>query len=249
MSFAHRLTPSDFKKSVSQGISTSLVQHTVGCVSGESNEHICFAALQLASLQKVSSGSFSTSVGVKPFLASLFGYLDVQSDEASLAAVDAETILPHFFEYVAGEQQVGPGTSLVILLESVDWKGATVPLLIPASSKESLKAVVMQDPALFGELPIAGLVPEITNARLDANAYEWRKADNGETFDSCWNFEFKAFSNGYTKAKAILDLQKKCSGVKCHGLLIGLRPGGESELDVRWDGNYLRIAALFRTAP
>jgi hypothetical protein len=50
MSFAHRLTPSDFKKLVSQGISTSLAQHTVGCVSGNFNEHICFAALQLASL-------------------------------------------------------------------------------------------------------------------------------------------------------------------------------------------------------
>jgi hypothetical protein len=93
MSFAHRLTPSEFKESVSQGISTSLAQHTVGCVSGEINEHICFAALQLASLQSVSSGIF-TSVKVELFLASLFGYLDVQSDEASLAAVDTRMILP-----------------------------------------------------------------------------------------------------------------------------------------------------------
>jgi hypothetical protein len=201
--------------------------------------------LQLASLQLVSNDIF-TSVGVKQFLASLFGYLDVQSDEASLTAVDARAILPHFFENV---QQVAPCTSLVTLLDDIDWKDATVPLLIPASSKESLKAVVMQNPTLFGELPIAGLVPGITNARLDANAYMWKKADNGETFNSCWNFEFKSFSNSYTKAKANSDLHNKCSGVKCHALLIGLRPDGESELDVRWDGQYLRITALFQTAP
>ena len=249
MSFAHGLSPSDFKKSVSKGVSTSLAQHTVGCVSGEINEHICFAALQLASLRSVSDDIF-TSVGVRQFLTSLFDYLDVQSDEASLlTAADARRMLPSFFQDVEGTQQFGPGKSLVTLLENINWKGATVPLLIPASSKESLEAVVMQDPTLFGGLPIAGLVPGITNARLDANAYEWKKADDGGTFDSCWNFEFKVFSNGYTTAKAHLDLHGKCKGTKCHALLIAFRPDGESQLDVRWDGVYLRIVALFRTAP
>jgi hypothetical protein len=57
------------------------------------------------------------------------------------------------------------------------------------------------------------------------------------------------FPMAIQKGKAQLDLHGKCSGVKCHALLIGLRPDGESELDVCWDGGYLRITALLRTAP
>jgi len=98
-------------------------------------------------------------------------------------------------------------------------------------------------------LPITGLVPGITNARLDANTYEWKKADDGGTFDSCWNIEFKVFSHRYATEKAQSDLWAKCKGTKCHALLIAFRPEGESQLDVCWDGGYLRIVALFQTAP
>jgi len=93
--------------------------------------------LLFCSSQSVSHGTF-TSVGVRPFLTSLFDYFDVQSDEASLSAGDAHTILPFFLQDVEGNQQSGPGKSLVSLLENINWNGATVPLLIPAISKESL---------------------------------------------------------------------------------------------------------------
>jgi len=137
-------------------------------------------------------------------------------------------------------------------LDGIDnWKDVTVPLLIPASSKKSVERVVRENPTLFGELPIAGLVPGITNARLDANAYKWKEVGEGEKFDSCWSFEFKVFSQGYALRQAQEDLNAKCTGTRknCHALLIAFRPQGVSQLGVRWDGGYLRIVALFQTAP
>ena len=138
------------------------------------------------------------------------------------------------------------------LLNRVDdsvWKGVTVPLLIPASSKEGLEEVVKECPELFDDLPIAGLVPGITNARLDANAYEWKKPGKNKGLGSCWSFEFKIFSNRYTKVQAESDLKAKCEGLQSHGLLIAFRPEGKTELSVTWDGKYLRIVALVQTRP
>ncbi|KAL3914735.1 MAG: hypothetical protein SGILL_005980, partial [Bacillariaceae sp.] len=249
LSFAHDLNLLEFKNSISQGVSTAVAQHTVGCTSGEINEHICFAALQLASLQPTFTDNY-TAGEVKEFLESLFGYLDVEPDEASLSERKIVKVLP---DWNSGKGKSEPVVkTLVDLLDEIDeneWKGATVPLLIPAHSKEGLEEIVNECPALFDDLPIAGLVPGITNARLDANAYEWKKADEKKGFCPCWCFEFKIFSNRYTREKAEIDLKAKCDQLQSHALLIAFRPEGKSELSVTHDGNYLRIVALVQTTP
>ena len=88
-------------------------------------------------------------------------------------------------------------------LAGFDWKDATVPLLIPACSMESLADVMELAPDLFQGTTIAGLVP----ARLDADAYEWKT--HGGTMKPAWRVEFKTFSNRYSLTKASAASKEK----------------------------------------
>jgi hypothetical protein len=252
MSFAHKLDPAAFRTSIANALPTTMAQHTTGSVSGEINEHICFAALQLASLQNVHASEKATASQVKPFLKSLFSYMEVKSLEASLGPSQIKSAFPDF--YKKGDTETDNSQTVSDLLDEVKadiWKEAdTVPLLVPAWSKESLEAAVKDAPNLFGGIPIAGLVPGVTNARLDADAYDWKPRDANATFAPCWNFEFKVFSNGYTIKKAKTDLRSKCKNEgKCHALLIGTRPYGSSELSVEREEGWLRITALIQSTP
>lgn len=124
---------------------------------------------------------------------------------------------------------------------------ATVPKMIPASAKDKLATVVKKAPHFFGGLPIAGFVPGMTNARLDARAYEW-KDHSGDDFKPCWIFDFKSSSNDFSVDKAMRELEANCDSKKCHALVIAVRPEGTSGILVHWKGDFLRIAVAIQTA-
>ena len=268
LSFSHKLSPTEFKDAIASALHTTVAQHTVGCVSGEINEHICFAALQLASLQNVHTLATAdegnskemvakrntkfSAMQIKPFLASLFGYLAVQSDEDAIDKRDIKEILPAF--HSTSTHNGNRKKTMTELLDEVPddhWKNKaesiTVPNLIPASAKDKLATVVKKAPHLLGGLPIAGFVPGMTNARLDARAYEW-KDHSGNDFKPCWIFEFKSSSKDFSVNKAMKELEAKCDSEKCHALVIAVRPEGKSGILVGWKDDFLRIAVAIQTA-
>lgn len=131
--------------------------------------------------------------------------------------------------------------------------GTKIPWLIPSSTAKVLNESSLGGLRnLFNGAGIAALVPGLTNAACDIDAYEWPPC----SIDSdvlLWKFEVKGRSTQYSMTDGVKDIVKKCgdeghSDGQHHAMLIAVRGQWETQTRV-WaveknGKRYLRVVLL-----
>jgi hypothetical protein len=260
LSISHDFAVESFQPTFSKLWQETLPQRTCGRVDGELNEYAVFAALQLA----CRTYTYPTTLSVRAMLTKLrslllvepvvppVGLIELASENQILLQRPAvRTTLTISVGEVSGDEK-NPEFHPTID-DRIDTALETMmPWLVPACSREILKNTVGRAGAeLFDDAMIAGLVPGATNSPFDAYAYGW-----AEEASLQWAFEFKARSEYYNEAEAILSLNAKCATYrreeqkkgripeKHHAMLVGITGAGPTKVLVWRVDDQLRIVML-----
>jgi hypothetical protein len=218
LSISHDFEEKAFQTTFGKLWQETLPQRTLGKIDGELNEYAVFAALQLACRKD----TFPNTLSVKDMLIKLCFLLSVEPAIPPIRLTDilntnhANIFTPQAYPVTVPKETIKnffcePGKRRIDEADKPRIEHALgytmMPWLVPACSLEALMdAVGGAGEKLFGDAPIAGLVPGVTNASFDACAYWWAEGAPLE-----WAFEFKARSASYSLTKAIDDLNNKCA--------------------------------------
>ncbi|KAL3903182.1 MAG: hypothetical protein SGILL_010543 [Bacillariaceae sp.] len=220
LSLGHDFDPKEFRSAVCSTFPETMAQHTKGCLDGELNELVMFAAIQLACRSRNRKKSEIATQSVSGFITDLQKYLKIQNREENFdlfkydlkplteKKVDPKIATPVYKPY--NEEKVNEerrDRAKEMLEEKLPW-------LVPACSEARLKdAIDTYGKNVFNGIDIAGLAPGGDTTRTDAKAIAW------DTGTVKWAFEFRA-RVGYTFADACKDLTAKCEGRPYHCMLI-----------------------------
>ena len=266
ISLSQFLDPGEFKEAIREALpQETIVQRNRGGLDGELHEQIIFAALQLST-----NDILSSQVTVKECVKQLHDYLRLQSvddsknynrvarvlkTEKNINVVDKPSSQEMAYHYHKDADKALEEEATRMFQELVQ-----MPWLIPACDKQSLEQKIQDfGTDYFADLNIAGLVPGVTNAAMDAEAFVWKSYQND--FEPDWSFEFKARARSYSPNAAMKDLKKKMTYMRVggkskavvkeahkahHGMLIGISRESRCEYcTVEADGKkYLRVVVL-----
>lgn len=225
----NRLTREELDAAINITHPETTVQRNSGGLDGELNEQIMFAALQLSS-NTIMDSPTEPPKNLEDFVEQLYIYLQPSYGKyVDIRYMTAKDFLkregiqltekPKVEDRKISFQYDSDGAKTL-------FKEETMPWLVPACDKVSLQERIQAYGAnYFEDLKIAGLVPGITNAPMDAEAFLWATKDTQELMPY-WAFEFRARSSFYSPKEAMEDLKKKLTvkeqAKPCHGMLIAM---------------------------
>ena len=130
-----------------------------------------------------------------------------------------------------------------------------MPWLIPSCTSQWLAESSLPGlRKLFQDAGIASLVPGLTNASCDIDAYHWPPPTSGDGSGVLlWKFEVKGQSTNYSMTDGVKDIVKKCgdegySEGQHHAMLVAIRGQWDTQTQV-WSvekngQRYLRVVLL-----
>ena len=243
VSVGQELEHEEFEEAIRKALPETKIQRSKGGLDGELHEQIIFAALQLS----VNDFSCWWPRTLKESVDQLYEYLSIANEKkvrkynvaAKYFSARSDMVVKRktqnndrkiTFEYNAelGDNALDEDIEEEAKKAKAEglFEKEQMPWLVPACKKEMLKEKIdAYGENYFGYYDVAGLVPGVVNARMDAEAIRW----NGETD---WEFEFRARANSYSIEAAMKDLMKKMTktgtpngegGQKdSHGMLIAI---------------------------
>jgi len=244
VSTSHRFQATkDFRLAIASVMVMSAAERSFSSVSGEYVELFCFAALQAA------NGDFSRArnVSLKKYLVNLCEFLSCfrqqhRLDDRVFHNVDPSSLRQTNWDRLLTEALRTKDANLERVM-----KGDRMPWLVPACSESLLRRKIESQRSLLkdfcygnrqNKLPVAGLVPGVTNSRLDVKAITWWPAEGEQDADRSlieWQFEFKGRSGSYSLTDGMRALKEMLGGddgreAERHGLVIGFGQSADGVL-------------------